>query len=229
MPNYLEIAVRTLVAVVFLFLLTKLLGKRQVTQLSVFEYITGITIGSIAAYVSTDLDSEWYLGMLSLAVWVAVSLGIEFVQLKSRTVRGWVDGKSTVLVKQGEILEDNLKKERLTLDEFLQQLRTKNVFKAADVEFAVMEPNGQINIFLKKENQPLTLKHLGINVPSERETTTVIMSGKILDEQLASTGKNREWLQGELAKLGVATPDVFLAQVDAGGQLTVDRFDDQKL
>ncbi|WP_145945318.1 DUF421 domain-containing protein, partial [Paenibacillus sp. IHBB 10380] len=108
MPDWLEIALRTLLAMGVLFVLTKILGKRQVSQLSLFEYITGITIGNLAAYVSLDLESTWYLGLVSMTIWTVVSLGIEFLQLKSKTARDLFDGKATVLIKDGKIMEDNL-------------------------------------------------------------------------------------------------------------------------
>lgn len=227
MPNWVEIALRTLLAIGVLFVLTKVLGKRQVSQLSLFEYITGITIGSLAAYVSLDLESTWYLGLVSMSVWAAVSLGIEFLQLKSKTVRDVFDGKATVLIKDGKIMEDNLKKEKVTSDELMGLLRKKNVFKAADVEFAIMESSGDLSVLLTKENQPLTPKHLGAIVGPEQEPQTVIMDGKIMDEPLATIGLNREWLDTELEKLGVSIDNVFLGQVDSYGQLYVDLFDDQ--
>ncbi|MDQ0062181.1 DUF421 domain-containing protein [Paenibacillus harenae] len=227
MPDWLLIALRTLLAIVILFGMTKLLGKRQVSQLSFFEYITGITIGSLAAYISLDLDARWYLGIVSLSVWVAVTLGIEFLQLKSKKARDFIDSRSTVLIKDGKIMEENLKKERLTTDELMEQLRKKNIFQAANVEFAVMEPSGDINVLLTKENQPLTPKHLGIKVAPEQEPQTVIMDGKIMDEPLATIGLSREWLNTELETIGVAIENVFLGQVDSYGQLYVDLFDDQ--
>jgi len=229
MPDFLVIGLRTLAAVFALFFLTKLLGKRQVSELSVFEYITGITIGSIAAYVSLDMEASWYLGLVALIVWVGVSLGIEFLQMKSKSARNWIDGKTTVLIKDGKLLEDNLRRERLTADEFLQQLRKKNVFNTADVEFAVMEPNGEINVLLTRENQPLTPKHLGIAVAPEQETQTVIIDGKVMNEPLATIGLSPGWLSTELEKLGVTVENVFLGQVDSYGQLYVDLYDDQLL
>ncbi|WP_410511678.1 DUF421 domain-containing protein [Paenibacillus sp. BR2-3] len=227
MPEWIEVALRTLLAVAVLFVMTKLLGKRQVSQLSMFEYITGITIGSLTAYVSLDLQSTWYLGLVSMIVWVGVSLGMEFLQLKSKTARNILDSNATVLIKDGKILEDNLKKERLTTDELMEQLRTKDVFRVADVEFALIEPSGNVNVLLTKENQPLTPKHLGIKVAPEQEPQTVIMDGEIMDEPLATIGLSRQWLNTELEKLGVAIENVFLGQVDSYGQLYVDLFDDQ--
>src|SRR4051812_1765810 len=105
MPDWLEIVVRTLVAIVVLFIAAKVMGKRQVSELSLFEYITGITVGSIAAYISLDLEANWYLGIVALGVWAFVSLGIEFMQLKSKRFREIVDGKATILVEKGQIKE----------------------------------------------------------------------------------------------------------------------------
>jgi uncharacterized membrane protein YcaP (DUF421 family) len=226
-PTGIEVAYRTLLAAVVLFLITKLLGKRQISQLSMFEYVTGITIGSLTAYISLDLDANWYLGVIAISVWGLVSLGIDYLQMKSKIARNLIDGKGRVLIKDGKILEDNVKKERLTADELMEQLRKRSVFKVADVEFAVMESNGDINVLLTRENQPITPKHLGIKVANEQEPQAVIMDGKIIEEPLATIGLNRDWLNTELEKLGVAIENVFLGQVDAYGQLYVDLFDDQ--
>lgn len=228
MPEWIEVVIRTFVAVIVLFLLTKVLGKRQVSQLSLFEYITGITIGSLAAYVSLELGDSWYLGVVSLLVWGGVSLGIEYLQLKFKSVRNFIDGKATVLIQKGKILEDQLKKEKLTSDELLEMLRKNNVFQVADVEFAVMEPSGNISVLLKKENQPLTAKDFGLPVGEEDEPKTIIMDGGIVPEGLLASGFQQERLKAELKKLGVELKDVFLGQVDAHGQLHLDLYDDQK-
>ncbi|RCW41879.1 DUF421 domain-containing protein [Paenibacillus prosopidis] len=227
MQEWLLVALRTLLAIVILFLMTKILGKRQVSQLSFFEYITGITIGSLAAYISLDLDARWYLGIVSLSVWVLFSLGIEFLQIKSKKARDFIESKARVLIKDGKIMEENLKKERITTDELMEELRKKSVFQTANVEFAVMEPSGDINVLLTKENQPLTPKHLGIKVDPEQEPQVVIMDGVVINEPLATIGLNREWLDTELEKIGVAIENVFLGQVDSYGQLYVDLYDDQ--
>lgn len=227
MPDWLTIALRTLAAVTALFFLTKLLGRRQVTELSLFEYITGITIGSLAAYISLDLDAGWHLGLVAVAVWVGVSLLLEVLQLHSKSVRDFVDGKSLIAIQDGKILEDNLKKAKYTSDDLLEMLRGKGVFNVADVEFAVLEADGKINVLLKEENQPITPKVLGIKVPTEPPVRTVIMDGNVIDEALSDAGLNRGWLNAELEKIGVATENVYLAQVDDVGQLTVDVYDDK--
>lgn len=228
MPQWLEVMLRTLIAVFTLFFLTKMVGKRQVAQLTVFEYITGITVGSLAAYISLDLQDKWYLGLVSLTVWVAVTIGIEILELKSKTLRDWIDGKSTVLIKNGKILEKSLRKERLTLDELLLLLRKKDIFKVGDVEFAIMESSGDVSVLLKSENIPLTPKQLGVKVDPEHEPQAIIMDGKVMEQPLASIGQNKIWLSKQLTKLGVkSVQDVYLAQVDSSGELYVDLFHDK--
>lgn len=219
MPSWLEIVLRTLAAIVILFALTKVLGKRQISQLSLFEYITGISIGNIAAYISLDLDNLWFLGIVSLAVWVSVSVGMEFATMKSRKFRDVVDGKATVLIQDGQLLKKNLHKERLTLDEMLEQLRKKDVYRVADVEFAVMEASGEVNVMLKKEYQPITADLLGWKLPQERAAQTIMMDGDIQDKVLQEAGYDRNWLKHELHKRNLKEDEVFFAQIDSNGEL----------
>lgn len=115
-----------------------------------------------------------------------------------------------------------MKKERYTGDELLAQLRTKSVFRLADVEFAMLEPSGDLSVLLKSELQPLTPNHLGMKLNIEKPTQSVIMDGVIQDEPMAAAGRGRGWLHKELDKLGVTKENVFLAQVDTHGELTLD-------
>ncbi|MCA0757774.1 DUF421 domain-containing protein [Paenibacillus sp. N4] len=221
MPDWLEIIVRTLAAITILFILTKVLGKRQISQLSLFEYITGISIGNIAAYVSLDLDNLWYLGIVSLAVWVSISVGMEFLTMRSKRVRDIVDGNATVLIENGKLDKQKLFKERLTVDELLEQLRKKDVFRMADVEFAVMEPSGEINVMLKKEHKPITPELLGWKVGKEHVAQTVIMDGEIEADALEKTDCSKEQLLHELKRKNVRLQDVFVGQIDGNGRLSV--------
>ncbi|WP_085520969.1 DUF421 domain-containing protein [Tuberibacillus sp. Marseille-P3662] len=227
MPEWINILLRSLFIFVVLFVMTKGLGKKQLTHLTFFEYITGITIGSIAAAISMDIESNLFHGLISMVVWALVPLAFSVWSLKSKSFRDVVEGKGTIFIKDGKILEDNLKKEKFTTDELLTQLRSKNIFKTDDVEFAVLEPTGELDVLLKKENQPLTPKDMDMSVPAIKEPQTVIMDGKIQDEPLSTIGLNRGWLHTALDKQGVALENVFLGQVDSSGQLTVDLYDDK--
>lgn len=224
--EWLHIALRSLGAIAMLFVITRLLGKKQISQLTFFEYITGITLGELAGFISTDIESHYSYGITALLVWFVVPLTIELVTMKSVTLRKWFEGNGTVMIKDGKVMGKNLKKERYTADELLEQLRKKSVFNVADVEFAVLEASGELNVLLKKENQPLTPKQLGIKVGPEKEPQTVIIDGNIMDEPLATAGFSRAWLQTELEKIGVTKDNVFLGQVDSYGALYVDLYDD---
>lgn len=227
LPNWLEIIFRSLLMLVVLFLLAKLLGKKQLANLSYYEYIAGITIGSIAAEISTGLEKEIITGIYSLAIWVLIPFLIGYIGLKNKKVRDFVEGTSTIVIQNGKIQEENLSKQQYTVDDLLEQLRRKNTFNVADVEFAVLEPNGDINVLLKKEKQPLTPSDLQLDVAPEIVPQTVIMEGKIIDKGLAASGLTRAWLNYELEKLNVALDNVFLGQVDSYGQLTVDIYNDK--
>ncbi|UKS30425.1 DUF421 domain-containing protein [Paenibacillus sp. HWE-109] len=227
MPDWLHIVVRATSTLVLLFVLTRILGKKQISQLTFFEYVIGITLGDLAGVISTDVEANFGHGVIAILVWCFVPLGMELLTLKSKTLRNWVDGRGTVLIKEGKVLEDNLKKERFTADELLEQLRTKSVFRVADVEFAMLEASGDISVLLKSELQPLTPKHLNMKLVTEKPTQTVVIDGEIQNEPLAAAGKGRGWLHEELDKIGVTIENVFLGQVDTHGELTVDLFDDK--
>lgn len=229
MPEWIVVAVRTLIAIVILFVLTRLLGKRQVHQFSYFEYITGITIGGLAAFIPLQVDGKWHLGIVSLVVWIVVVILMGFFQLKSRKLRIWLDGKPTVLIKGGIVLEENLKKERITIDELLSQLRARNIFHISDVEFAVIEPNGIINAFVCKEKRPLTPEMIGLCVERDEAPHVVVADGVVLDEELTARGLDRSWLEEQLEQKGVTLEKVFIGQMDSDKNLYLDLYNDQEI
>ena len=228
MPEHIDIILRALFFVVILFLITKLIGKKQISQLSFFEYVAGITIGSLASEVILKLETNILNGVLAILVFGAVAWLADFISLKSRSAREIIEGKSTFLIKDGKILEENLKKEKYSMDDLMSLLREKNVFSLSEVESAVLEHDGKLSVFVKKENQPLTPKDLNIKVANVKEPNAVIMDGQILDDGLQRAGKTREWLNIQLEKLEVLPENVFLGQIDSYGELTVDVYDDQK-
>lgn len=227
MPGWIDIFMRSFVFLALLFFITKILGKKQISELSFFEYVSGITIGSIAGEAITGLEKNIYHGILAVLIFGLVTLLADILALKSKSFRDIVEGRGTVFIKDGKVLEENLKKEKYTIDELSALLRQKDIFRVADVEFAVLEPRGNLSTLLKKENRPLTPKDLNMTMPNEKEPQTVIMDGSILDEALRSAGKSRGWLSTELEKLELTLDNVFIGQVDSYGELTVDIYDDK--
>ncbi|WP_459501809.1 DUF421 domain-containing protein [Bacillus sp. C1] len=227
LPDWLIVIIRSFAILIILFSITKLLGKRQISQLSFFEYVAGLTIGNIAAEVSTGLERNFWHGISSMLVFSLIPFFAGLIALKNKHLRNFIEGKATVFIKDGKVLEDNLKKENYTIDELLELLRQRSVFNISDVEFAVLESGGELNVLLKRDKQPLTPKDIGLQVAPAKETQTVIMDGNVLDEPLSASGHNRAWLHAELEKIGVVIENVFLGQVDSYGQLTVDIYDDK--
>ncbi|MDQ0880833.1 DUF421 domain-containing protein [Peribacillus sp. V2I11] len=227
MPDWIEILLRSLFFLIVLFVITKVLGKKQLSQLSFFEYVTGITIGNVGAELATKVEGNIIHGVLSILVFAIAPFIAGSISLKSKTFRDLVEGKASVFIKDGKVMEDNLKKEKYTIDELLGLLRKKDVFDISEVEFALLEANGDFSVMLKKQNQPITAKDLNLPVAAVKEPQTIIMDGGILDEPLSTIGLNRNWLHTELDKLGVILENVFLAQANSNGELTVDLFDDK--
>ncbi|AGL00886.1 DUF421 domain-containing protein [Desulfoscipio gibsoniae] len=226
MVEWLEVLLRSVGLFVITLFLARLIGKRQTSRLTFFDLITAIVIGGIATVISLNLVPNLLHGLVALVVWTLLPALIYLLSIKYKTVRDIVQGKETVLINHGKVLEDKLMEARYTPEDLLSQLRKKNAFKVADVEFAVLEPTGEVSVLLKKDQQPVTPKTAGLNVGLESVPQTVIMDGIIMDEPLTAMGLNRNWLHTELEKAGVAPENVFIGQVDSTGQLYLDLFDD---
>lgn len=226
MPGWMEIVIRSFIYIIVLFFFTKWLGKRQLSQMSIFEFISSIVLGGIVAFHSSAINSPIMHGLISMFIWFLIPLAVKIISLKRKDFRSFFQGESTVFIQDGKVFEKNLKKEKYSTDDLLESLREKNIFKVADVEFAMLEPSGKLTVLPKKENQPLTAKMIGLKVSPEKEPQTVIMDGQILLEPLAALSLNPNWLETELEKLNVNIENVFIGQVDSDGQLTVDLYDD---
>lgn len=216
--------------VVILFFLTlaliRLIEKGNISEAAPFRLVSYIVVSVIAAVLSLGLISNMTAGFVVFGIWIALSLVVDYVSLKVKWVYDLINGKETVLIKNGKVMEENLKKIRYTGNDLLRELRSKNIFNLADVEFAIMESTGDINALLKSDKKPVTAHDLQREVAPLSQPETVILDGKILDGALTNRGLNREWLRIQLSNLGVLLENVFIGQVDSSGDLFVDTFDD---
>lgn len=202
---------RSIVLVLLLFAVTKLTGKRQIAQLSFFEYVTGITIGGIAAEMSTGIEKNFWHGATAIFIWGIIPLLAGIATLKSRKMREWIEGKPTVIIQNGHIIEQNLAKEKYSIDELLELLRTKGIFQLSDVEYAVIETNGALNPLLKKGRRPVTYD----GEEKEKEPYVVVLEGNIQFKALEQAKQTPSWLQSELQKRKVNIEQIFIAQADS--------------
>ncbi|KIL47122.1 DUF421 domain-containing protein [Jeotgalibacillus campisalis] len=226
MPDWLIVLGRGLAMLMVLFFMTKVLGKKQISQLSFFEYVIGITAGSIGAEVITGLDRNFFHGIIGISSFIAIPFLVDKLSMKNKKLRDFFEGKGTVVIQNGNIIEKSLNKEKYTIDELMELLRKKDVFDVSNVEFAILEPTGDLNVLLKKEKRPLTSEDIGLVTDEEKEPCTIIMDGAVMIKTLASIGKDEQWLEEQLAKKNKRVEDVFLAQVNSVGQLYLDLYDD---
>ncbi|MFW2489655.1 DUF421 domain-containing protein [Clostridium chromiireducens] len=215
---------------IVLFFLTlvisKYMKKKTLARATPFDLISYAVIAIIITLISLNIINNIYFGLTTLAVWFLMPLILDYASMRSKWVYNVLHGKERVLIKNGKVMEDNLSKERITGQEFLQELRSKKAFNLADVEFAVMETTGDINVNLKADKKPVTASDLGKQVGSKTEPQTVILDGNILNEGLTNAGLNQGWLTTQLEIKGVTLENVFLGQVDSSGDLYIDLFDD---
>lgn len=214
-------AIHSIISVGILFILTRMLGKKQIAQLSFFDYVIGISIGSIAAQAAIDPNIHYAEGVTGLIVFAMFSIIVSFISIKSYKGRKILDGSPNILIKNGEIIESELRKNRLTVNDLLEECRQKNVFDIKNIEFAILETNGKLSVLLKSSNQPLTPKDMNIKVDAQGLCTNIIIDGKILEKHLKKKNVTINWLNTELSKRGLEHSDILLAYIDSSGKLII--------
>lgn len=221
-----QILFRSIALFILVLVLARILGKRNITRIPPYRFICYQVQAIIAALISVNIITNIAFGFIALGVWVLFPIALDYLSIKSKRIHDLTNGKETVLIKHGKIMEESLLQTRLTGEELLRELRYKNVFNLADVEFAVMETTGEINVFLKSDKKPVTAHDFGIITAPQAEPQTIILDGNVLNESLSSLGLNKEWLRVQLENMGASLDNVFLGQVDSSGDLYLDLFDD---
>lgn len=224
--NWINILVRSIILFFVTLALCRITGQRHPAKMTPFQFVHYTVIAILAALISVNLISNLAFGITSLVIWGLFPIGLDYLG-RNKKLYDFLNGKETVLVKEGKVLENNLKSIRFTSQDLLRELRTKNVFNLADVEFAVMETTGDLNVVLKSDKKPVTAHDLGQKVAPQVEPQTVILDGEIQDESLTNLGFTRAWLNAQLESAGLLLHNVFIGQADASGDLYVDLFDDK--
>lgn len=226
MPMWLPILYRSIALFIVAVAAARIMGKRNIARVPSYKLVSYFAIAIIAVLISVNIIQELAFGLIALGVWVLFPILLEYLSMRSKLFHDLINGKETVLIKHGKIMEENLKQTRLTGEELLRELRSKNAFNLADVEFAVMETSGEISVFLKSDKKPVTTHDLEIMTAPQAEPQTIILDGNALNESLASLGLNKEWLRIQLENTGVSLDNVFLGQVNSSGELYLDLFED---
>ncbi len=221
MEELVRVVIRCILSLVCLFLVTKVLGKKQVSQLSLFDYVIGISIGNFAAEISINLDAKILSGIIAVIIFGLFAYIVSWLTMKSIILRRYFTGTPTVLIDKGNILYDGLKKVKFDVNDLLQECRIGGYFDVSEIECAVLEVNGTLSILPKSEYKPLTAKDMNIKADKQGLVANVIIDGKIMLENLSLINKDIEWLDHELKVKGKKVEDILLGTIDVNDKITI--------
>lgn len=218
----LQVVLASLFSAVILFLIAKVIGHKQVAQLEFFDYITGITIGSIAAELATTLDKPWWKPTISMLVFGSITVALSIITRRFAKSRKFINGTPTIIMNDGKLYRENMKKAKLELSEFLLLCRQEGYFNLNDIQAAVFEYNGKLSILPISTKRPLNPEDMELNPKPEHIGTEIIMDGRVMGDNLKRKGLNDDWLQKELKKQGYKNAkEIFLGICYVENQLTL--------
>jgi len=223
---YWDLALRAVVAFLAVLLIACVLEQERSGEITFYEYLAGLTIGVISGgIVITRLNPLPLL--VALFIFSALTYLMRYISLKSRAARKLLTGEPVIVIQNGKIMEQSMQRLHYSTDDLLMQLRTKGVFNIADVEFAVLEPNGRLSVLLKSHKMPATREDMQLESQYQGVSSELIVDGEIIYQNLKQNNLDEAWLIGELAKQGIkSSEDVLLAMLDTQGNLYVDKKQD---
>lgn len=218
----LDVTIRSLLSLVTLFFVTKLIGKKQVSELSLFDYVIGITIGNFAAEMTINLESQEVNGILAVIIFGLVAYIVSKLTMKSIKLRRFFIGVPTMIIQNGKIIYKSMKKVKLDVNDLLEQCRMSGYFDISQIEYAILEASGDLSILPKAEYKPVTPCDLNLNIKYEGLCANVIIDGKIMHNNLKFIHKNEKWLLKELKIKGYKDyKNIILATVDCNEKINI--------
>ncbi len=215
--DYLQTVLAAILSIAAMFIITKCIGCRQMSQMSLFDYVNGITIGSIGAELATALPHEILDPLIAMIVYGGISILLAWITNKSRRVAGIINGRPLILLRNGKLIKKSFKKARLDVDEFIMHCRSAGYFELDQVECVILEANGKLSIMPKSEHRPLTPQDMGVTVEKATLYTAVIMDGIVDWNRLREEGLDQKWLDKQLHAMDISSPkEVFYAAVSNG-------------
>ncbi len=214
--EYIQVVLTSLASIIVLFVLTKLIGDREMSQLSMFDYVNSITIGSIAAEMATALEGDYIKPLIALIIYGLATLLISYSTCKSILLRRIFVGHPVILYHDGKLYKKNLLKTKLDLNEFLSLCRVSGYFDLKDIHTAILESNGKLSVLPVVKNRPVTPEDLNLSPTQDNILANVIIDGHIMKDNLKATGKNEKWVEKQLSNQKVQSiKDVYLGAYDS--------------
>jgi uncharacterized membrane protein YcaP (DUF421 family) len=224
-----ELTWRILLSFITLLIMARIMGRKEISQMTFFNFISAITIGTIGGALITDPAFTIWEGVYSLIGWTLLTVGMGILDIKSKKARKLIEGEPIVLINNGKIMDKAMRKVRLDVDALKVMLREKNVFSVADVQFALYETDGKLSV-LKKETKQTVIKsdmNLQPKVNQYPKPTDVISDGVVNVKNLSKLQLDQQWLQKQLDQAGIdSIADVFYAEVQKDGSLYIDKKSD---
>lgn len=204
--------------------LTRLMGRKLISQMTFFDFVIGVSMGSMITNVVVGQQFTATSAVTAFILFTALTILAEYLHIKSFKIRKVVNSEPVTLVQNGTIVEKNMKNIRMTINELMMKLREKNAFSLADVEFAIMETDGELSVLPKAEKQPLTPYHMKIQTAKSGLTRDIIIDGNLIEENLASTGLDKKWLKSQLNSQNIKdVSEVFYAGLDNRKKLHISK------
>lgn len=219
--EFIKVILTSVLSAVALFLIAKIMGHKQMSQLDFFDYITGITIGSIAAELATELEKPWK-PLVAMIIYGVITVVLTLITSKLPRTRKFINGTPTIIMNNGKIYRKNMKKAKMDLSEFMVMCRQEGYFNLNDIATAIFEYNGRLTILPKATKRPVNPNDMNIVPPPDSINTEVIMDGQILEGNLKRLGLDINWLEKELKCQGYNTAkEIFLGICDDNNKLTL--------
>jgi uncharacterized membrane protein YcaP (DUF421 family) len=222
LEEYLILFFRSVFTYFILVIFTRIMGRKQISQLTYFDYVVGITIGSIAAVASVDKSVNIFNSIFSIIIWSLLTILISEITLKNIKLRLLIDSEPLLIIDKGKVIYKNMKKAKYNIGDLLMQLRVKDIFYITDVEIAILEPDGKLSVLKKAEKNTLTIEDMNIKKPKTGMMVDIILDGNILYSHLPQIQKNEGWVSEQLKARNIANiKDVVYAGLQADDQIYI--------
>ncbi len=215
-----DVIIKGFVSLIILFFVIKILGKKQISQLNIFDYVIGISLGNIAAEMTINSDITIINAFFAMVIYGLCSLFVSFITNKSIIARRFISGTPIVLIEHGKISKERLKKVKIDLNDLMQDAREDGIFDLSKVEYAIMEVSGKVTFLLKSEYEPITGMDMKIKKDINNLSAVLIMDGNIMEKNLINLGKDKKWLLKEINDNNYNVSDIFLLLYN-NGKITI--------
>ena len=213
MDNFFPVLYRSLISLVTLFFVAKIIGKKQISELSIFDYVIGISIGNFAAEMTINLDSPEFDGILAVIIFGGIAYLVSKLCMKSIVLRRFIMGTPTIIIQEGKIIRKNMKKVRMDMNDLLEEARIKGYFDLDELQYGIMEANGEMSFLPYAKNKPLTREDMKKKVQKNMLNATIIIDGKVIENNLKKVGKDIDWLKSEIKKSKYNMKDIMSSQI----------------